>query len=523
MSHRPRWFVLVLLGFSACASRVDAPPFDAGDTTNTPPGDPPAPPPNDADEDPPADQDPPGGDQDQGGLIAASSLIITDRVAFRRVEEEFRMGRLMLDVAAFIAEETELYNATHVDQRDPVEPDEFAVHPFGGGSRDTQSHNAYEGLKVGVTPVVFDSFEAMVVKPGGIPWVPSVNPRGNFRLLAVVNRLDLAGDWDRRQGGQFAGVERRWFGEGRLIFGIAEDRDDGPYPMTFIVEYALPALIEGPDGAVVVDDAFDFAAGPVSETAWKEGRARWARVWRELSDSPRDSETYQRKLRDVVALFARGSASLGLRSGQRLKTPDGGSTNEFEYREHYLNGNWMLANRKVRREPFRCAQRSHALAARIEADWNEAEHALHYDYIMGRRNLEDDELAEITELCGGELSYGQGDDDNDSPPYQLRAKFVRFQLGQVWDTLLPEDKRHQFAMGTCTGCHAGETASPGFLVSPRRANEDASLAPFLTGGAEFSSGGVTYRYDELGRRAYLLQKFLAGEDIPTEMLTIAPH
>lgn len=46
---------------------------------------------------------------------------------------------------------------------------------------------------------------------------------------------------------------------------------------------------------------------------------------------------------------------------------------------------------------------------------------------------------------------------------------------------IPTPIRHKFSLNTCNGCHAGETATPFTHVFPRRAGEEARLSDFLTG------------------------------------------
>jgi hypothetical protein len=159
----------------------------------------------------------------------------------------------------------------------------FAQSPFKHGSDDVKSHNAWQYVKVPTTPTIYDSFHDTILTN----WLPDDHD-GPFRLLAVVNRIDLAGDYDIRGGGKLAGADRRWFGEGRLVFGLNQDLDGGaaPYPMTLIMEYRLPALKETQaDGGLryEVDPDFDYVKGPANNAEWIKGRQRWARIWSELS------------------------------------------------------------------------------------------------------------------------------------------------------------------------------------------------------------------------------------------------
>ena len=76
-------------------------------------------------------------------------------------------------------------------------------------------HNEWPRVPVCEVTVARNAFEQRIVDR----WVLG-DPDGPFRLLAVVNRLDLAGDEDTRGGGQTAGGDGRWFGEGRLGYGV---------------------------------------------------------------------------------------------------------------------------------------------------------------------------------------------------------------------------------------------------------------------------------------------------------------
>lgn len=46
---------------------------------------------------------------------------------------------------------------------------------------------------------------------------------------------------------------------------------------------------------------------------------------------------------------------------------------------------------------------------------------------------------------------------------------------------IPTDVRHKFSLNTCNGCHAGETGTPFTHVFPRSAGQEAALSDFLTG------------------------------------------
>lgn len=446
-------------------------------------------------------------------LAQGKSFVVVDQPSLAAVAKAFPMGKLLYDVNQYLTAITPQWNIDHPTDPRKVHDDlDWATHPFHGGSTDTVDNNNAPHPVGTVIPSV-DSFGERVVPY----FAPDVDPVGPFRLLAVVNRLDLAGDFDMRGGGELGGAERRWFGEGRLIFGLSSPLDPKtPFPMTFIMEYRLPALTTNKSGTIVVDTAFDFAVGPTSMADWIQRRKLWAQVWANLSTYDLGSSAYQSALRTVVAAFAIGKNHLALRSGERVRSQANGAvTDEFEYREFYLNGQWMLSTRKLRREPMGCAEKSATLTSRIDSEWNGAP-TFAWNYMLGDRNMTDAEISEVTAACGGSLPYGQQDED---PGVQFRAKFSRFKTSDVWNVATTEDKRHAFAAGTCSGCHGGETGtSRGFHVVPSLPGKNATLSTFLSGKSTATPNGVEYPSNEPGRRIALLKAFGNGTDVAGDML-----
>jgi hypothetical protein len=102
--------------------------------------------------------------------------------------------------------------------------------------------------------------------------------------------------------------------------------------------------------------------------------------------------------------------------------------------------------------------------------------------------------------------------------------FARLKKNDVWEigeTTSREQKRHAFAVRTCSGCHGPEAGIFGFHVSPRLQNQDAKLSDFMTGGAAnitTKNGVVSYKYHELKNRKNWLQKALDKNAILFESL-----
>jgi hypothetical protein len=466
------------------------------------------------------------------------SFVITDRQVLDKIAPDFQLGSLLYAVSRNLNQLALDNPDWGKEQRDPKF---FALHPFKGGARDVDAHNALSDTdpneaKVGTVPVIYNTFRNVILKDGAFDPDLGIEP---FRLIAVVNRLDLAGDFDMRGGGILGGAERRWFGEARFVFSVDRTLPDGsPMPMTVSAEYRLPALKRNASGTITLDNSFIFADGPVDEADWRHRRQLWAQVWQELSAHALNSPEYISRLRTILSWTAYGvrfdrdlikastnaSHNLAFRTGEQVRVglgnggdQQGDVTDEFEYREFYLNDNWMLSTRKLRREPFDCAGKSITLADRIAAEWWSSTNSMAWRYTLGERNLEGNELAELQTICG-RLPYGQVDDNGDT---QLRAKFARFTATSVWRTRksVSEAQVHSFALGSCSGCHAGETGTQGFHIAPAPAGQPALLSAFLSPQQQPTSStprGTPYSSDEPGRRMKLVARFANGDPNMTD-------
>ncbi len=350
---------------------------------------------------------------------------------------------------------------------------------------------------------------------------------GPFRLLAVVNRLDVSGDVDDR-GIIDAAKDPRTIGEGRLIFGLVDDamekNEKRPYPMTFIIEFRLPAL----DAGYMPIPGFDFRKALFDDGTRATQLERWGLLWRSLSQWDPETQTgqFSDRLWEIVSRFARPENFVALRANTELR---GGGEREFELREWYMlkQDAWQLIPRKPRDEPYACGD-GPDLAKLVDFYWDGA----HGDLDMARlspQNTKDVDGYNIPRTVGegpkGPNGLIWGDPNqvmrgcpvdgktpvkfempgDPTPSPRVTAPFGRAKEDRVWqlaDTF--EHRRHQFAIRTCTGCHSKEAGVFGFHVFPRMPGQESKLSPFLEGGAKFDHGGASYTYHELqNRKAWL--------------------
>jgi len=289
--------------------------------------------------------------------------------------------------------------------------------------------------------------------------------RPTFRLLAIVNRIDLNDTSPTSDSATTAG-------EGRFVFGFAPF--GGVNSATLIVEYAIPATSK----AEVLE---------------------LANAWHALRDDaiPFPSEQYNAALQAVTERFtARGAGGTGRVNGSALgqiRTNDffSFSGNAWEFREFHLDATTgMLVPAPVALTPDR---------------------RFNFSPQLGRFVLAN-EAAILAEKHTVPLTF-------EGAPFQGGAldafDFFTWQVPGV-----SPETRHRFARNTCNGCHTfSETGGDAFQVRPRGPFQESSLSGFLTGqDVDDPAAGVRRHFNELRRRGRILHDFVC----PQEMLPPLP-
>lgn len=222
-----------------------------------------------------------------------------------------------------------------------------------------------------------------------------------FRLLAIVNRMDAAGDMDDR-GTSHTTAFPRSFGEIHLIYGfidkgvnyegrvIKEKLSPRAYPATFVLAYRLP-IIKWEGGKLVEETmGIENSLSPGSITtptaamdrlnnefvkmidhgdvgnrvAWKNKMSLWAKLWQSLSIYPIGSAQYNEKLSEILNLSIHPRNFLQLRSNFQV------NEQEFELREWYIvQSTQALIKRKPRDEVYRCQSGQPELTQIVNYFW----------------------------------------------------------------------------------------------------------------------------------------------------------
>jgi hypothetical protein len=274
--------------------------------------------------------------------------------------------------------------------------------------------------------------------------------RSAFRLLAIVNRIDLHD------------VSASTAGEGRFVFGFAPFGQT--MQATLILEYNIPATTPAE-----INDL--------------------AKAWHALTTLPFPSEEYNAALQKVTERFTARNAAPGRVNGSAIGQI---RTNDFfalsfawEFREFHLDASsGMLVPAPVAQTPDRSFNFSDRLGRFVLA--NQAD-------ILAEKHA-----APLT--FEGQPFQGGNTDASD---------FFTWQVPGV-----SQELRHRFARNTCNGCHTfSETGGAEFQIRPRFPFQESPLSGFLTGAdvTDFPAGVIRH-FNELRRRGRILHDLVCPEE-----------
>jgi hypothetical protein len=290
------------------------------------------------------------------------------------------------------------------------------------------------------------------------PWPRSADgkldlARAPFRLLAIVNRLDLK---DMAKGKA---------GEGRLVYGML-DSSGNPLQGTVIFEYLLPASSEA-----------DFVD--------------WANTFHALQAQPFPSEAYNQALqaitdrftgRDAIPSNPNGSALIDIR------------TNEIDLS---LDGQWQL--REFHISPTTGFMDPATVFLTPDSSFNFSER-------LGRF-INQNETAIVAETHEVPVTF-------EDAPFLGGSVFNNIDFWNAPGITNPE-ARHKFSLNTCNGCHGAETQTAFLQINPRSPGQASVLSGFLSGETVFDPvTGMPRRLAELARRRQLLESVVCATPTP---------
>lgn len=330
-----------------------------------------------------------------------------------------------------------------------------------------------------------------------------------FKLLAIVNRLDLRGN---------SGYSISNAGEGRFVFGVINSSNcnplTGPGKFTVIFEYGIP-----------------------KKTC--ASLKAYAQEWLNLSTMTTGSPAYNAALQAITDQFTAAGAGGTKPNGSainQIRTNEFAIGSPWELREFVVDGNThLLISTTVKQEPAKIFNR----LANPPASATNLQRLADYVNTNTSAILSNTNTVPLT-VSGVNF---------------LGAKAHTETPGHFWDAAIAgpamitnDDARFQFSLNTCSGCHGGEgrtsvgdLLNPGgaphnpFLhITPQPFGVETTLSAFLTGDpseadglfkitdpAGRPAGSPTIRgFNDLARRATDLEK-LAQKSCKIKTLDLA--
>jgi hypothetical protein len=293
------------------------------------------------------------------------------------------------------------------------------------------------------------------VAASGGPSMPLDLSKAPFRLLAIVNRLDLRG---QAAYGATSGGELRF-----VFVHMPDGCVNTGQPFEVIFEFGVP-----------LSGCFNLKA--------------WANQWKALDTHALGSPAYNAALEAITEQVVTSNAG-----GTK---PNGSALNQLRTNENELDDTGEGLDWQVRE--FRIDPTTHLLTEDTltqTPDWLLRFGPRPADYVNGHESSIKSGTYQVP------LRYP-------TRPDSFRAGALKYGLGTLWDGLpsnpIPDRQaRHLFSLNTCNGCHTGETHNVFTHVGPASFGTQAPLSAFLTGGwvDDAADGAPSRFFDDLQRRA----------------------
>jgi hypothetical protein len=289
-----------------------------------------------------------------------------------------------------------------------------------------------------------------------------------FRLLAIVNRIDLRGN---------SGYTQNNAGEARFVFGVIDRTANSSTccvvsEMTVILEYGI-------------------------DRSGCEEVKSWAQQWAALSSIPMPSAQFNQALENITEQFAR--------AGVAPRKVNGSALNQLRTNEVLppQTGPWELREFKLtpgNEDPFVANGQLKMTTVKLTPDEQFNNTATLGNYITANQ----------AQVCAEQhivpLQFGGG-------PFLGGNSFVP---PTFWDSpafLCPPDPNcnveFKFSFNTCSGCHFGETNTAFYHIRPTPFGQPPLLSPFLSGVVNVNDprcGSPVNTFDEMNRRRMILDQ-----------------
>lgn len=314
-----------------------------------------------------------------------------------------------------------------------------------------------------------------------------------FKLIAIVNRLDLRGN----SGYGFSDA-----GEGRLVFNVM-DVNCNPEEFTVIFEYGINKR---------------------SCTAVKA----FAQEWDNLKNLSLGSTAYNNALEAITNQFTQvgtNPTKPNQNSINQIRTNEIALDVPWELREFNLNTSGQLELVTVKQEP--------AVNYNIKQNVPDVQRLA--DFVNSNQLAIENNNYTVPK----EVSLNTGAATPTTPFLGGKSHTIFPSTTHHWDGgpsgtpafINSDQARHIFSLNTCSGCHGGETRTRFTHISPSAFGVEAQLSSFLTGTAPLGgvidpagrpTGASTVRnFHDLLRRENDLANLLANNCSIRPFITLA--
>lgn len=297
--------------------------------------------------------------------------------------------------------------------------------------------------------------------------------RAPIKLLAIVNRIDLAG---ASTYGRVSGAE------GRFVFQVMTPNCTST-PFLIIFEYGVPR-----DTCVSIRD--------------------WAQQWLALNALVPGTVAYNSALQAITEQFVKRNAN--------PTKPNGSAINQVRSNEIQLASPWELREFNLNFVPAPPALlRLVTVKQTPDAKFNQQVGGLRGADLATFINANQAAILADTYTVPNLLPFAPGD-----PFLGARSPSVL----SFWNAagIVNNDARHHFSLNTCDGCHgAAETGTIFTHIKPPpfggpAFGVPATLSGFLTGiTVPDPVSGVPRNFNDLARRASILSTLAASRCLPT--------
>jgi len=315
-----------------------------------------------------------------------------------------------------------------------------------------------------IKPIIIDPWPTVFVSP----WLPfgarQLDLRqAPFRLLAIVNRVDL------RQNLVYGGGSA---GEARFVFEAIDRSPTNP---------------GGPPGCRSLRFTVIFEFG-IQKNSCSEVRA-WGQQWYNLRSLAPTTAAYRNALESITDQFVTAGSNpsqLPNRSAlSQLRTNEIALASPWELREFRFGSSGLLASVTVKKEPDNALLNTDKLVQWINTNSFAVAHGTH--------------TIPLTFADGTPFLGSRAPDPSPGFFWDRGASLPT----PAYPNLPPmATLRQQLSLGTCSGCHSGETRTEFTHVKPA-IMQPPTLSGFLTGVSvpDPETGSPTRNYNDLNHRA----------------------